>query len=62
MKLFEQYGAFLIIVASVSPLPFSAIALLSGAGGLERSTYLKYSLLRIVRFFVYAYILWQVQR
>ncbi|WP_291783749.1 VTT domain-containing protein [Cecembia sp.] len=62
MKLFEQYGAFLIIVASVSPLPFSAIALLSGAGGLERNTYLKYSLLRIVRFFVYAYILWLVQR
>jgi membrane protein YqaA with SNARE-associated domain len=62
MKLFERYGAFLVIVASVSPLPFSAIALLSGAGGLQRKTYLRYSLLRIARFFVYAYILWLVQR
>lgn len=62
VNLFTKYGGFLVIVASVSPLPFSAIALLSGAGGLDRSTYIKYSLLRIVRYFVYAYILWLVQR
>lgn len=62
MKLFDQYGAFLVIVASVSPLPFSAIALLSGAGGMDRQKYLKYSLLRILRFFVYAYILYLIQQ
>jgi len=62
VNLFTKYGGFLVIVASVSPLPFSAIALLSGAGGLDRSTYIKYSLLRIVRYFAYAYILWLVQR
>lgn len=52
MILFEKYGSYLVIVASISPLPFSAIALLSGAGNLHPRKYLLFSLLRILRFFV----------
>ncbi|WP_158860913.1 YqaA family protein [Lunatibacter salilacus] len=59
LLLFEKYGEYLVIVASVTPIPFSAIALLSGAGNLDPKKYLKYSLWRIVRFFVYAFILYQ---
>lgn len=59
LLLFEKYGEYLVIVASVTPIPFSAIALLSGAGNLDPRKYLKYSLWRIVRFFVYAFILYQ---
>jgi membrane protein YqaA with SNARE-associated domain len=59
--MFSKYGAYMVIVASVSPIPFSAIALLGGAGGLARKEYLLYSLLRIVRFFVYAYIIWKIE-
>lgn len=59
--LFLKYGAHLVVVASVSPIPFSAISLLAGAGGLERNKYLLFSLFRIVRFFVYAYIIWKIE-
>jgi membrane protein YqaA with SNARE-associated domain len=59
--MFFKYGAYMVIVASVSPIPFSAIALLGGAGGMARKEYLLYSLLRIVRFFVYAYIIWRIE-
>ncbi|HSI75907.1 MAG TPA: VTT domain-containing protein [Lunatimonas sp.] len=59
LLLFEKYGEYLVIVASVTPIPFSAIALLSGAGNLDPIKYLKFSLWRIVRFFVYAFILYQ---
>jgi membrane protein DedA with SNARE-associated domain len=59
LLLFEKYGGYLVLVASVTPLPFSAIALLSGAGNLEPSKYLRYSVWRIVRFFVYAFVLYQ---
>lgn len=59
--LFQKYGTHLIIVACVSPLPFSAISLLAGAGGMDKAKYLLYSLLRIVRFFVYAYILYMIE-
>jgi membrane protein YqaA with SNARE-associated domain len=60
-NMFSKYGAYMVIVASVSPIPFSAIALLGGAGGMARKEYLLYSLLRIVRFFVYAYIIWMIE-
>lgn len=62
MKLFSQYGAFMVVVASITPIPFSLIALLGGAAGLEKRKYILYSLLRILRFFAYAYVLWLIQR
>ncbi|MCH6235352.1 YqaA family protein [Cognataquiflexum rubidum] len=60
-KMFDQYGGYLVIVASVTPIPFSAVALLAGAGGLDKTKYLLNSLFRILRYFVYAYILWQIE-
>jgi len=59
--LFKKYGAFLIIVAAVSPVPFSATALLCGAGGMAPRAYLLYSLLRIVRFYVYGIVLANIE-
>jgi membrane protein YqaA with SNARE-associated domain len=59
--MFSKYGAYMVIVASVSPIPFSAIALLGGASGMARREYIFFSLLRIVRFFVYAYIIWKIE-
>lgn len=61
LDLFKRYGAFMVIVASISPLPFSLISLLGGAAGLERRKYYSYSLFRILRYFVYAYVLWLIQ-
>lgn len=60
-QLFREYGGFLIIVATLSPVPFGAVALMGGAGAYNRHRYLKYSLWRFVRFFVYAIVLWQIE-
>lgn len=60
-EMFDQYGSYLVIVASITPIPFSAVALLAGAGGLNKTIYLLYSLFRILRYFVYAYILWKIE-
>jgi uncharacterized membrane protein YdjX (TVP38/TMEM64 family) len=59
--LFQKYGAHLVVVACVSPLPFSAISLLAGAGGMDKKKYLWVSLLRIVRYFVYAYVIYKIE-
>lgn len=57
MRLFEKFGGYLVVVASLTPLPFSAISLLSGMGGLLPRKYLLLSLFRILRYFLYALIL-----
>ncbi|EON76855.1 hypothetical protein ADIS_2726 [Lunatimonas lonarensis] len=57
--LFERFGGYLIVVASVTPLPFAGIALLSGAGNVKAKTYYLNSIWRIVRYFVYAFVLYE---
>lgn len=59
--LFSKYGEELVIVAATSPLPFSLISLLSGAGGMGRRKYLLNSLYRFPRYFLYAYMLWRIE-
>jgi membrane protein YqaA with SNARE-associated domain len=59
--LFDKYGAELVIVAATSPIPFSLISLLGGAGGLGRRKYLINSLYRFPRYFLYAYMLWRIE-
>ena len=58
LRLFRKYGAYLVVVGSISPLPFSAIALFCGMGNLEPKRYIWFSLFRILRFFVYAFFIW----
>ncbi|MEX2569648.1 MAG: VTT domain-containing protein [Cyclobacteriaceae bacterium] len=60
LGLFKKYGAYLVVVGSITPLPFSAVALFCGMGNLNSKKYLWFSLLRIVRFFVYALVLWSL--
>ena len=62
LDLFGKYGAFMVVVAALTPVPFSAISLLSGSGGVGQKKYLLYSLTRILRYFIYGYILWMVER
>lgn len=59
--LFDKYGSELVIVAATSPIPFSLVSLLAGAGGLGRRKYLLNSLYRFPRYFLYAYMLWQLE-
>lgn len=58
IRYFQQFGGFLIIVATLTPLPFSAIAMLMGAVRFTYKKYLLYSLFRFARFTVYSILIW----
>ena len=56
---FRRFGGFLVFVAAVTPLPYSAICLLVGSAKYRFRYFLLISLSRFLRFGVYAYLLWQ---
>lgn len=58
---FNEYGGFLVIVAAMTPIPFSGICMLVGSVRYPFSRFLIFSMARFVRFTVYAYIIWQAQ-
>ncbi|WP_340113844.1 VTT domain-containing protein [Maribellus mangrovi] len=58
----KKYGLFLIIVAALTPLPWSAVSLLVGSAGYPSKRYLKYALFRFLRFAVYGYIIYQTHQ
>lgn len=60
--LLRKYGLFLIIVAALTPLPWSAVSLLVGSAGYPSKRYLRYALFRILRFIVYGYIIFQTHQ
>ena len=55
---FKRYGGFLVFVAAVTPLPFSAVCMLTGAADFNFRVFLLISLTRFLRFGVSSYILW----
>lgn len=59
-KRFEQYGSGLIIVAAVTPLPFSLISLLTGTLLFPQKKYLILSSFRILRFIAYGIAIYEV--
>jgi uncharacterized membrane protein YdjX (TVP38/TMEM64 family) len=54
----RRYGSFLIVVAALTPLPFSGIAMVVGSTGYRFEKYVLISLTRFFRFGVYAYVVW----
>jgi len=57
--LLHEYGPFIIIVAAVTPVPFSAISMLVGSVNYPFGKFLFYALSRFIRFAVYAAIIWE---
>lgn len=55
----NNYGGFLVIVAALTPLPFSGIAMLVGSVHYSFRRYLLVSLFRFVRFVIYSIIIWE---
>jgi len=55
----NNYGGFLVIVASLTPIPFSGIAMLVGSVKYSFRKYLWFSLFRFLRFFAYSIIIWE---
>ena len=58
----KKYGLFLIIVAAMTPVPWSAVCLLVGSAGYPSGKFLKYALFRILRFAVYGFIVFQTHQ
>ncbi len=58
-SLLQQYGVFLILVAAITPLPWSAISMLVGSLHYKKKKYLLWALTRFIRFAVYATIIWE---
>lgn len=58
-KYLLEYGAFMVIVAAVTPVPFSGISMLVGSVDLPFRRYLIFSLFRFLRFIIYAFIVWE---
>jgi len=55
----NRFGGFLIIVAALTPLPFSGICMLMGAVKYPYRRFLIMSLSRLLRFTIYAMVIWE---
>jgi membrane protein YqaA with SNARE-associated domain len=60
--LLKKYGLFLIIIAALTPIPWSAVCLLIGSAGYPTQKFLKYALFRLLRFAVYGFIIFQTHQ
>jgi membrane protein YqaA with SNARE-associated domain len=58
-KHFYRYGGFIIVVAALTPLPFSGICMLIGAVKYSFRQFVVISMMRFVRFLVYGIIIWE---
>lgn len=58
-SLLQKFGVFLILVAALTPLPFSGISMLVGSLHYPAKKYLFWALSRFIRFAAYAAILWE---
>ncbi|MCF8378162.1 MAG: VTT domain-containing protein [Bacteroidales bacterium] len=58
-SLLQKYGYFLILVAALTPLPYSAISMLVGSFRYPMKNYLLWALSRFIRFAVYAVIIYK---
>lgn len=58
-KQFSRFGGFLVIVAALTPLPFSGICMLMGTVKYPFRRFLLIAMSRFIRFGVYAFIIWE---
>jgi len=61
-RLLNRFGPFLIIVAALTPVPYSAISMLVGAVKYPFLRYLIYASFRFVRFAAYSYVIWEANK
>lgn len=58
-KYFIRFGDFIIVVAAMTPLPFSGISMLVGSVCFPVKRYLLFALTRFIRFAVYSFFIWK---
>jgi len=54
-----RFGAFIIIVAALTPLPFSGVSMLIGSVDFPFKKYLIFAMARFIRFLAYSIVIWQ---
>jgi membrane protein YqaA with SNARE-associated domain len=52
----EKYGIYLIIIAALTPVPYSGVSMLVGSARYSLKKFLFISLTRFLRFIIYAYL------
>ena len=52
------YGWLVIVVAALTPIPFSATCAVVGAVGFKKNKFLYFALTRFIRYAIYAYLIW----
>lgn len=60
IKMIRKWGGFLIIVGALLPIPFSMTSIAAGLIEYRFKNYLLFGLLRFVRFFLYAVVIFNV--
>lgn len=56
----QAFGIYLIIIAAMTPLPFSGVCMLIGSVKFPFRKFLLFALTRFVRFGLYAWVFWQI--
>lgn len=60
LKNTKKWGGFLIVVGALLPIPFAMTSIAAGVIGYKFSNFLLFGLLRFVRFYLYALIIFQI--
>jgi membrane protein YqaA with SNARE-associated domain len=60
VKMIRKWGGFLIVVGALLPIPFSITSIAAGLIHYKFSNYLLFGLLRFVRFYLYALVIFNV--
>ena len=55
----QVFGMYLILIAALTPLPFSGVSMLIGSVRYSLKKFMLLSLSRFLRFAIYAYVFWQ---
>lgn len=60
VKMIRKWGGFLIVVGALLPIPFSITSIAAGLIHYKFSNYLLFGLLRFVRFYLYALVIFNI--
>lgn len=58
----KRFGGYMLVVAALTPIPYSAVCMIAGAANFKTSDFLMVGISRFARFAVYAFIVWQVNK
>ncbi len=58
-RLLNTYGVYLIVVASLTPVPYSAICMLVGSAKYPFNKFFLYAIFRFLRYAAYSFIIWE---